>query len=490
MSYDYFFLKNLREQNVAWKLLCSQNSALILAFLFKAFEEEHRSRVEESKLIEILKNIMYELREHGIEDFKDNPLHYLNDWTSDNQGYLKRSYLENNRDEPVYDITPLAQKAINFIRNLELKSFVATESKLWTIMNLLKDVRDGTQGNPKEYIKTLKKQREELDKKIELAENGHIERLSDQKIRDRFFEYISLADGLTSQFRDVRYNFEKLDRKIREDLIEWNQSKGDFISSFMNESDRIDSSDQGKSVESFFNMLIAHVDDNSDVQAGINYLYSLDAVKDAIKELKLDNKRLGFYRTWLNSAKEMMDVKNELTKRIKQFIDDRNFSEAKGILKTITAIEGKLIKNRELLNLTEKKFYEIDNFNAEIILPLEKELYQKKVKVVFDNVIEEEETHDDTELFMQAIVSREEIYHKIISLLSGNDAITLKSVIDYYGLKYGIAELVIYVDVIKESFNYVIFEDSFDEYEWLGLSADKEDVVKRVKLEHIIIKAS
>ena len=57
----------------------------------------------------------------------------------------------------------------------------------------------------------------------------------------------------------------------------------------MNESDRIDSSDQGKSVESFFNMLIAHVDDNSDVQAGINYLYSLDAVKDAIKELKLDN---------------------------------------------------------------------------------------------------------------------------------------------------------------------------------------------------------
>ena len=59
MSYDYFFLKNLREQNVAWKLLCSQNSALILAFLFKAFEEEHRSRVEDSKLIEILKNIMY-----------------------------------------------------------------------------------------------------------------------------------------------------------------------------------------------------------------------------------------------------------------------------------------------------------------------------------------------------------------------------------------------------------------------------------------------
>jgi hypothetical protein len=59
-----------------------------------------------------LEDALFALREHlGPEHFPKPALDYLNDWAANDKGWL-RKYYPPGSDEPHFDLTPAAKKAI------------------------------------------------------------------------------------------------------------------------------------------------------------------------------------------------------------------------------------------------------------------------------------------------------------------------------------------------------------------------------------------
>src|SRR5215813_10578485 len=121
ISMDYRTLESLRKTSPAWKLLMSDHAPLILSFLHKTFSQP--------KLASRLADHLYGLREiAGEEAFPKRSDQYLDDWASDNKGWL-RKYYPPGGDEAHYDLTPATERVIDWVASFQQRQFVAAESR-------------------------------------------------------------------------------------------------------------------------------------------------------------------------------------------------------------------------------------------------------------------------------------------------------------------------------------------------------------------------
>ncbi|MCX4671126.1 DUF3375 domain-containing protein [Streptomyces sp. NBC_01381] len=72
---------------------------------------------------------------------------YLDVWSAPENGWLRRYYPPDS-DEPHFDATYAVEKAVSWIRSLEERSFVGTESHLNTILDLLPQMTFGAETDP------------------------------------------------------------------------------------------------------------------------------------------------------------------------------------------------------------------------------------------------------------------------------------------------------------------------------------------------------
>src|SRR5579872_4755168 len=85
----------------AVRLLRSQNGALTLTFLHRAFKEHHTISVPESHLRARLENFLDEAREHRPGAYAQTAADYLVTWCGTEQLLLKKFYSD-EADEPVF----------------------------------------------------------------------------------------------------------------------------------------------------------------------------------------------------------------------------------------------------------------------------------------------------------------------------------------------------------------------------------------------------
>jgi flagellar motility protein MotE (MotC chaperone) len=154
-------------------------------------------------------------------------------------------------DAPHFDLTPSTEKAIAWLASLTERAFVGTESRLLTLFELLRQMREGTETDPDTRIAELTKRREEIDADIARVKDGDVPVLTDTALKDRFQQFLQMARELLSDFREVEHNFRLLDRKVRERIALWDGTKGALLEEVMGERDAIADSDQGKSFHAF-----------------------------------------------------------------------------------------------------------------------------------------------------------------------------------------------------------------------------------------------
>lgn len=142
---DYDEVELLRERHPAWRLLWSANAALTLSFLGLFFVEQGRGATAASVLSEALDDELY-LRNADTPDeprFPRRPEHYLDDWAE--SGWLRRFYPLGS-DEVHYDALPALERAYAWLTGLQVRAFVGTESRLQTVLELLR--RSSTAPRP------------------------------------------------------------------------------------------------------------------------------------------------------------------------------------------------------------------------------------------------------------------------------------------------------------------------------------------------------
>lgn len=240
---DYTTLETLRNHHPAWRLLNSPHAPLIASFLQRAFVIPNLRVIAAVDLAEMLEDTLYALREQlGEQAFPKRGLEYLNDWAGNDKGWLRKFYLAGS-DEAQFDLSPSSEKAIAWLSSLQERSFVGTESRLLTLFDLLKQMREGSETDPQIRIAELQRKREEIDAEMARVLNGDLPIMDETAVKDRFQQFTQLARELLTDFREVEQNFRLLDRRVRERITLWDGSKGELLQEILNESDTIANSD-------------------------------------------------------------------------------------------------------------------------------------------------------------------------------------------------------------------------------------------------------
>ncbi len=252
---DHEYIKYLKEYNPTVKLLRLDNAPLILSFLFQEFKKNNKIVILNTEIKTSLSDYIYNLNHiYGENTYSGTAQNYLDKWSND--GFL-RKYYTSNSDEPAFELTPATEKALEWIKDLEKKEFVGTESRLLKIFDILKEIVYKSSDDPLKRLEELEKQKHEIEIEIEKIHSGNIEKLNETQIKERFFDVYDTARKLLSDFREVEYNFRELARSVREKQVNSNLKKGKLLEDIFKDQDFIWDTDQGRSFKSFWEFLMS-----------------------------------------------------------------------------------------------------------------------------------------------------------------------------------------------------------------------------------------
>jgi hypothetical protein len=109
--------------------LCADHAPLVICFLHDTFLAENVRAVSQGELSSKLEDSLFQLRErYGADRFPKSAAQYLDDWAHDERGWLRKYHVAES-DEAHFDLTPAAEKAIQWLVSLPQRDFVSADEK-------------------------------------------------------------------------------------------------------------------------------------------------------------------------------------------------------------------------------------------------------------------------------------------------------------------------------------------------------------------------
>lgn len=481
MSLEYDTLERLRQSHPAWRLLRSDHASLVASFLHRVFVAPNLRSISQPDLAEALEDELFALRERlGPDAFPKPALDYLNDWAANEKGWLRKFYRQGS-DEPQFDLTAATEKALAWLGTLAERSFVGTESRLLTLFDLLKQMHDGTQADPKARIAELHKRRDEIDAEISRVLAGELDLLDDTALKDRFQQFTSLARELLTDFREVEDNFRALDRRVRERIALWEGSKGALLEEIMGERDAIADSDQGRSFRAFWDFLMSSRR-QEELSTLLEYILALPPVSD----LGPDTRLRRVHYDWLEAGEHTQRTVAQLSQQLRRFLDDKAWLENRRIMDLLRGIETKALGLRDAP--PAGNIMAMADTAVELELPMERPLFTPTVKPrIADVDIEGGGAEVDAgSLFSQIVVDKARLMAHVRQALQGRQQVTLQEVCRMQPLQHGLAELVAYLQLASDTFDTVVDENATETVQWTVESPEAGTLVRQAKLPRVI----
>lgn len=477
---DYAAIDALKERHPAWRLLRAGNSTLILCFLGEFFVEANRGACAASAVMAALDDLLYALNaeiitENGQERFPKDARSYLEDWAATDSGYLRRFYPPGD-DEVHYEVTPAFEKAYAWIVSLRGRSFVGTESRLHTVVELLRQIVHGTETEPDVRLVELHRRRSELDAEIAAVEAGVVTVLDATGVRDRYQQLSATARELLSDFREVEENFRLLDRAAREKIASWDGSKGELLAELVGSRSEIAGSDQGRSFQSFYDFLL------SDTRQA--ELAKLLAKVSALDTIETDQRIRGIHHDWSEAADRAQRTVRLISEQLRRFLDDQVWLENRRVLDLVRMVESTALTLRD----HPPGFgLEVDQPGIEIALPFERPLYQPPVAVAVESRISTETEEVDPDLlFAQTFIDQARLAEIIRTVLPHNTSALLSDVIALHPIEQGAAEIVGYLALNDD--DVAVEMDDGDETLLEFSDPADPDSTKRARLPKVTVR--
>ncbi|KCZ72029.1 signal transduction protein [Candidatus Methanoperedens nitroreducens] len=441
---DHDIIKYLRDHNPTVRLLRLDNAPLIISFLFQEFKKNNRIVISNTQLITGLSDYLYNLKQsYGEDAYPGTAQNYLDKWSND--GFLRKYYTPNS-DEPVFELTPATEKALDWIKDLDKKEFVGTESRLLKIFDILKEIVYKSSDDPDIRLEELERQKQDIEREIEKIQSGNIDRLNETQIKERFFDFHDTARKLLSDFRQIEYNFRELDRSVREKQVNSNLKKGKLLEDIFKVQDLIWDTDQGRSFKAFWEFLMSRhkQDELSELIEAVVNLPEIQKVKqdDFIERIKVN---------LIDAGDKVNKTNHHLIEQLRKYLDDRTYLENKRIVEIIVGIKSLAIqvkdnppKNRDFLLLDDRPGIE---------LIMERPLFNVRKNTEIKN-IEFEEGYagsiDTDALYKQLYIDQEELKIKIREMLKFNSQVTLKQITEIYPVEKGLSEIITYLNIASK----------------------------------------
>jgi hypothetical protein len=432
----------LRERHPAWRLLRAGNATLILSFLGDFFVECNRGPCSVSEVAAALDDRLYAFNaeiptETGEARFPKEPRAYLEDWAA--VGYLRRFYPLGD-DEVHYEVTPAFEKAYAWVMSLRGRSFVGTESRLHTVVELLRQIVHGTEADPDIRLDELRRRRDEIDAEIATVEAGNVAVLDPTGVRDRYQQLSTTARELLSDFREVEENFRILDRAAREKIAAWDGSKGELLAELVGSRSEITGSDQGRSFQSFYDFLLS--------ESRMQELTKLLAKTASLGSVESDQRIRNIHHDWSEAADRAQRTVRQISEQLRRFLDDQVWLENRRVLDLVRAVESAALDVRAL---PPTFGLEVDQPGIEIALPFARPLYRPPAAVDVESEIPPTTEDVDTDLlFTQTFIDQARLVDNIRAVLPERSSALLSDVVTMYPIEQGAAEIVGYLAINDE----------------------------------------
>jgi flagellar motility protein MotE (MotC chaperone) len=491
MPLDYTTLESMRQNHPAWRLLASPHAPLMVSFFQRAFMLHNIRLISQADLVEALEDELFQIRQIvGADKYPKSAIDYLNDWAAPEKGWLRKFYAQNS-DEIQFDLTASTEKAISWLQSLTERSFVGTESRLLTLFEILRQLSEGSDKNPQSRLEELHKQRAAIDEKIAQVALGNVPLLEDSALRDRFMQFSQQAGELLSDFREVEYNFRKLDRNVREQIALWEGSKGELLSQIMGERDAIADSDQGASFRAFWDFLMSP-ERQQTFSDQLEQVLSLPA----IQALKPDRRMRRIHHDWLNAGEHTQRTVAQLSQQLRRFLDDQAWLENRRIMDILQGIESKALSQRDTLFKADTQHFHmlLDDFTAHIELPVERPLYTPSIKPLIASIkLEDGDPDLDlTALYSQVVVDKAAITRHIQQTLQQQSQVSLVELCLQRPLSLGLAELLVYLEIgdsasQSQRFQLLVDETQHDFIDWQTREDENASpVTRRARIPRIL----
>jgi len=481
MILDFARLKALQNHNPAWRLLSSPHAPLIASFLHRVFIVTNVRVMAASDMAEALNDELYEIRQLlGEDTFPKPALEYLNDWAASDKGWLRKFY-RTGTDEAQFDLTPSSERALAWLEQLSERQFVGTESRLLTLFDLLKQMRDGTEANPVRRIAELQGRRDKIDTEIAQVLSGQFPILDDSAVKDRFQQFMQGARELLTDFREVEANFRQLDRRVREHIAMWDGSKGKLLEEVLGERDTITDSDQGRSFRAFWEFLLS-----SRRQEELSDLLDCVMALPAVEALEPDARLRRVHYDWLEAGEHTQRTVAQLSEQLRRFLDDQAWLENKRIMDILRSIERNALALRN--DQPTGTVIELAEPHPEITLPMERPLFTPPLKPVIDSLCLQygNELIDDQALFNQVVVDKARLTRHIRHALQDRSRVSLSELLETEPLQQGLAELIAYLQLGCDVFRIVVDESRKEFIHWEATALFGEKLLRSARLPQVI----
>jgi hypothetical protein len=476
---DYQTLETLRRMHPAWRLLAAAHAPFVASFLYDTFIRLNTRTYVQSELCSKLEDHLYRLRTSLGEDaFPRAASEYLDDWTSDEHGWL-RKYYAGETDEASFDITPATEKALEWMASLQSRRFVGTESRMMTVFDLLRQLVERSQSDPGVRIAELQKRKAEIDREIRDIQKGHLDVLDPTQIRERFLQIADTARGLLSDFREVEQNFRNLDRDIRERIATWDGSKAGLLEEMFGQRDLIAESDQGKSFKAFWDLLMSPAR-----QEELSALLQTAFAMKAVQALEPDGRLLRIHYDWLEAGEIAQRTVARLSEQLRRYLDDQAWLENRRIMDLIRQLEQSALTARahppsgELMSLDEPA--------PRLGLAMDRPLFTPPAKARLDL-----ETLDEPVdlasldlLFAAKHVDKGRLMQSLRRALQTRTQISLEELTKEYPLEQGLAELITYLSLAADDADALIDDSRRITISWV----DELGVPRRAFMPAVLFK--
>lgn len=439
----------LRDRHPAWKLLRASSAPLVLSFLGLHFVEANEGPTPASRLIDALDDHLYAVRQRDPDAYPRQPQAYLDDWADPARGWLRKFYPVDS-DEVHYDAMPALERAYRWVEALQQRTFVGTESRLHTLIELLRQIVHGSEADPETRITELERRRAAIDDEIAAVREGRAELLDETSVRDRYQLFSSTARELLSDFREVEENFRGLDRSARERIAGWDGSKGALLDELVTSRTDIAASDQGRSFQAFYEFLLSGVRQAE--------LAELVVAVQGMPAVRADRRLRFVHHDWADAAERTQQTVRNLTEQLRRFLEDRAWLENRRVLDLVRSVEQAALRVRSdppELALT----IDVPGLTAD--LPFERPLYSPQPEARVDSLIapEEESVTDYDSLFAQRFIDTARLADNIRAIVPQRSTAELAEVLELYPVEEGVAEILGYLSLSGDEFEVELHDD-------------------------------
>lgn len=308
-----------RKESPVMALLRSENLPVVLAVVAQHFPQGALARPAQ-ELYTLLDEGLRQLRGEGF-NLPKGPQDYIGDWVR--SGWLVRrpgTSRTGETLEPSEDVLAV----LDALQRWDSPHRSVSASRIESLSQALQTLARESDPDVGKRLGELEREREEIERLIEATHRGEFEVLTPAQITERVADILDLAASIPADFARVRHELGDLNRQLRRQLLDPEDSRGDVLEEIFRGVDLIGDSDAGRSFNSFFEVLLDR-ERSTLMDRWIAEVLDREESQEVPEHL-----RVGLYRLFRDMEEASYEVSQEMTglaRSLRHYVTTEEFAE-------------------------------------------------------------------------------------------------------------------------------------------------------------------